>query len=90
MERPPLPAPLREWAKDQNLPEYEWRKPGVADYDANADTWLVDGILTLRFAVETHEERYYCGLYQGPLEPHPVMYWVVLHHAMAPKKEQAQ
>ena len=81
MEAPRLPTPLQTWADNQQLPPYEWRKPGVADYRADSDTWQV-GEVTLGVATETSEERYYCGLYDGPLEPQPVMYYVSMPLAM--------
>lgn len=84
METASVPAPLHEWAKCQNFPEYEWRKPGVVEYDTDSDTWRVDKTV-LRFVVASAEERFYCGLYEGTLEPRPVMYWAVLHKAMVPK-----
>ena len=83
MEAPRLPMPLKEWAERQQLPAYEWRKPGIADYQVSSDTWQV-GEVTLRVVVETSEERYYCGLYEGPLEPCPVMYYVTMPLAMLP------
>jgi hypothetical protein len=72
------------WAKSQSIGECLWRKPGVADYDAATDTWKV-GPVTLHFAVETEEERYYCGRYEGELEPMPIVYWVAMDQAMLPQ-----
>jgi hypothetical protein len=81
MDRPTLPQPLQKWAQRQQLLHYEWRKPGLADYDAASDLWRV-GDVVLRCVARTEEERYYCGCYEGELESHPVMYWVALPHAM--------
>jgi hypothetical protein len=81
MAPPCLPAPLQKWAESQQLSTYEWRKPGVADYMADSDTWQV-GEVTLGVVTETNEERYYCGLYEGPLEPQPVMYYMSMPLAM--------
>ena len=84
---PQLPVPLVAWAKKLGLPPHEWRKPGIADYCPVTDTWQV-GEVTLKCVTETEEERYYCGLYEGPMERQPVMYYVIMPLAMLPPPRQ--
>lgn len=86
MELPQLPKTLKQWAENTGITSCEWRTPGVADYQKDSDTWQV-GEVILHCVAEADENRYYCGLYEGPMERHPVMYYVTMPLAMLPSKE---
>lgn len=83
MDLPPIPNALVAWAESQGLLEQKWRKPGIADYDITTDVWRVDDVV-LSYVLETEDARYYYGHYEGPLESQPVIYWMLLSHAMSP------